>query len=151
MTHSSKPALYPILIVIVSLTVLLLGMVLIGWLVLPIQGNVINPLIIAMTITGMLLTMVSFAVYKSGCVAISSQFATTDAAYGCYDGWRDAFLLLVAIRSLIPVFTLPTNYDNGALLRWNYRYFLRLFCLSYNDPTPICPIECSQSSCAGRF
>lgn len=56
---------HPILMLFVSFLLLCVGIYSITQLVLPIQGNLVQPLVMLMTAIGILLTVVSFVLYKS--------------------------------------------------------------------------------------
>lgn len=58
--------IHPIFILIVSLVTMIIGVLFIVQIVLPIQGEPIQPLVIAMSSIGILLAVISYIVYKSG-------------------------------------------------------------------------------------
>src|SRR5690606_15998940 len=57
---------HPILILLVSFLLLAVGVYGITQLVLPLQGTIVQPLILLMTSIGILLTIVSVVLYKTG-------------------------------------------------------------------------------------
>lgn len=63
---STNYSRHPILILLVSFLLLAVGVYGITQLVLPIQGTIVQPLILLMTSIGILLTIVSFVLYKTG-------------------------------------------------------------------------------------